>query len=72
MAKRQKGKHEGIKLFPRGNPIARNPLMKKGGAHEKGRTAKRQQAKRDLQTQIPLLFLYSHLLKPSLFKPFSS
>lgn len=40
----------------RGNPIARNPLMRKGGVHEKSRSAKRQQAKRDLRKQIALFY----------------
>lgn len=42
-----------VKLHRRGNPISQNPLMKKGGVHEKSRSAKRQQAKRDLRKQIP-------------------
>ncbi len=49
-------KKAGLRPQQRGNPIARNPLMKKGGVHEKGRTAKRQQAKRDLKKQIPFSF----------------
>lgn len=35
-----------------GNPIAENPLLRKGGAHEKSKSAKRQQAKRNLQQQV--------------------
>lgn len=50
-----------VKLHRRGNPISQNPLMKKGGAHEKSRSAKRQQAKRDLRKQIPF-FMGSSLV----------
>lgn len=30
------------------NPVARSPLLGKGGPHEKSRSARRQMAKRDL------------------------
>ena len=35
-----------------GNPIAQNPLLRKGGVHEKSNSAKRQSAKRDLQQRV--------------------
>ena len=38
-------------LVPR-NPVARSPLMKKGGLHEKSKTAKRRQNNQALQTQL--------------------
>jgi hypothetical protein len=43
--KRAKKKHV---LTPR-NPVARSPLMRKGGAHGKTTRAKRRQAKIELQ-----------------------
>jgi hypothetical protein len=36
----------------RGNPIANNPLMRKGGAHKKTRTAKRQKHKRETRRLV--------------------
>lgn len=36
----------------RRNFVALNPLLKKGGVHEKTKSAKRQKAKRDLQKQV--------------------
>ena len=38
-------------LKPR-NPVARSPLMRKGGVHEKSATAKRQQAREGLNRQL--------------------
>ena len=35
------------RLNRRGNPIANNPLMRRGGAHKKSRTSKRQKHKRE-------------------------
>ncbi|UTW44666.1 hypothetical protein KFE80_09700 [bacterium SCSIO 12696] len=35
-----------------GNPIAQNPLLRKGGVHEKSNSAKRQSAKRDLKQRV--------------------
>jgi hypothetical protein len=34
------------------NPVARSPLLRKGGVHGKTTAAKRRQAKLDLQKQI--------------------
>jgi len=34
------------------NPVARSPLLGKGGVHEKSISAKRQQAKRDLAARL--------------------
>jgi hypothetical protein len=34
-------------VHQRGNPIANNPLMRKGGAHKTSRTSKRQKHKRE-------------------------
>jgi len=34
-------------VHQRGNPIANNPLMRKGGVHRKSRTSKRQKHKRE-------------------------
>lgn len=34
------------------NPVARSPLMKKGGVHEKSRTAKRQREKDAVQSEL--------------------
>lgn len=61
MAKRKAAKKSAagkttVQAVARGNPIAQNPLMRKGGVHEKSRSAKRQQAKRDLRKQITLFF----------------
>lgn len=36
----------------RGNPIANNPLMRKGGVHKKSRTAKRQKHKRETRRLV--------------------
>jgi len=38
-------------LKPR-NPVAQSPLMRKGGVHEKGATAKRQQTRTKLTQQL--------------------
>ncbi|WIO75321.1 hypothetical protein QP938_05275 [Porticoccaceae bacterium LTM1] len=35
-----------------GNPIAQNPLLRRGGVHEKSNSVKRQNAKRDLQQRV--------------------
>lgn len=42
----------------RRNPIAQNPLMRKGGVHGKSNSAKRQKAKRDLLKQVRADFLW--------------
>ena len=34
------------------NPVARSPLLRKGGPHEKSRSAKRAQQKRALERQL--------------------
>jgi hypothetical protein len=34
------------------NPVARSPLMKKGGPHEKSASAKRQRAKAELVREL--------------------
>lgn len=34
------------------NPVARSPLMRKGGVHEKSKTAKRQSSRQLLNTQL--------------------
>jgi hypothetical protein len=34
------------------NPVARSPLLGKGGVHEKSASAKRQQAKRELAARL--------------------
>jgi hypothetical protein len=40
-------------LFPRPrNPVARSPLLGKGGAHGKSTAAKRRQAKVELQKEL--------------------
>jgi len=39
------------RIAPR-NHVALNPLLKKGGVHEKTNSAKRKKAKRDLQKQV--------------------
>jgi len=38
-------------ITPR-NPVVRSPLMRKGGVHEKGKTAKRQQSRQALNAQL--------------------
>ena len=38
-------------IIPR-NPVARSPLMKKGGVHEKSKTAKRRQNNQALKAQL--------------------
>ena len=38
-------------MTPR-NPVVRSPLMRKGGVHEKGKTAKRQQSRQALSAQL--------------------
>ncbi|HVF65092.1 MAG TPA: hypothetical protein VNE58_13965 [Casimicrobiaceae bacterium] len=38
-------------LKPR-DPVARSPLMRKGGPHERSKSAKRQQAKRELARTV--------------------
>ena len=39
-------------LHQRGNPIANNPLMRKGGVHKKSRRAKRQEHKRETRRLV--------------------
>jgi hypothetical protein len=39
-------------VHQRGNPIANNPLMRKGGVHKKSRTAKRQKNKRETRRLV--------------------
>ncbi|MCK5917525.1 MAG: hypothetical protein KAG34_03825 [Cocleimonas sp.] len=36
----------------RGNPVANNPLMRKGGVHKKTRTSKRQKHKRETRRLV--------------------
>ncbi len=36
----------------RGNPIANNPLMRKGGVHKKSRSSKRQKYKRETRRLV--------------------
>lgn len=38
-------------VVPR-NPVARSPLMKKGGVHEKSKTAKRRENNQALKSQL--------------------
>ncbi len=38
-------------IVPR-NPVVRSPLMRKGGAHEKSKTAKRRQNSQALKSQL--------------------
>lgn len=38
-------------LVPR-NPVARSPLLRKGGAHEKSKTSQRRQQRAAIQTQL--------------------
>ncbi|GAA6154328.1 hypothetical protein NBRC116587_37510 [Pseudoteredinibacter isoporae] len=57
-----------VKPRARGNPIAQNPLMRKGGVHEKSRSAKRQKAKRDLRKQIALFLAFTLLARVCLAK----
>ena len=40
------------KLNKRRNPLALNPLLRKGGVHEKSNKAKRQAEKRNTQRQV--------------------
>ena len=39
------------KIKPR-NPVARSPLLRKGGVHEKSRTSERSDTKRDLEEKV--------------------
>ncbi|RTZ63656.1 MAG: hypothetical protein DSZ29_06625 [Aquificaceae bacterium] len=41
-----------LRLNRRGNPIANNPLMRRGGVHKKSRTAKRQKHKRETRQLV--------------------
>jgi|GEM_PF-4904397 len=41
-----------IKPVKQRNPVARSPLLKKGGAHETPKGGMRQQLKRDLESEI--------------------
>ena len=34
------------------NPVARSPLLKKGGRHEKSKSAKRMQDKKSLRSEV--------------------
>ena len=47
-------KHSPQKVKRR-NPLARHPLMSKGGVHEKPRKAERGQMKREIRQQWPVL-----------------
>ena len=38
-------------VVPR-NPVARSPLMRKGGVHEKSKTAKRRESSQALKSQL--------------------
>ncbi len=40
------------RLHQRGNPIANNPLMRRGGVHKKSRTSKRQKHKRETRQLV--------------------
>ncbi len=40
------------RLNRRGNPIANNPLMRRGGVHKKTRTSKRQKHKRETRQLV--------------------
>ena len=44
-------KHPSPSLRPR-NPVARSPLLGKGGPHERTASAKRQRSKRDLEKRV--------------------
>ena len=37
---------------PRGNPVAQNPLLRKGGPHQKSRSAKRRGQRQALATEL--------------------
>ena len=39
------------KIKPR-NPVARSPLLRKGGVHEKSRSSERSDTKRDLEEKV--------------------
>lgn len=41
-----------MSTFKRKNPLVRAPIMRKGGVHEKTRSAKRQKAKRALRKKV--------------------
>ena len=41
----------GRTIAPR-NPVARSPLLRKGGAHERSKTSLRQQSRGALRTQL--------------------
>ena len=40
------------RLNQRGNPVANNPLLRRGGAHKKSRTSKRQKYKRETRQLV--------------------
>lgn len=42
--------HKSAKLKPR-NPVARSPLLKKGGAHEQSKTAQRRSSKEAVKSE---------------------
>lgn len=45
-------KKQRLKLPSRSNPVARAPIMSKGGAHQKTRSAERQADKRQLSKLV--------------------
>ena len=47
----KRAKRNPTQLKPR-NPVARSPLLGKGGPHEKSASAKRQRAKAELARQL--------------------
>ena len=38
-------------MIRRSNPVARSPLLRKGGAHDKSKSAKRSRDKRDIERE---------------------
>lgn len=60
MAKKKKAKKTALLLTPR-NPFATDPLMKKGGAHEKTFKSKRNKQKTQLRKQLAEYSLNSKL-----------
>ena len=59
-SKKKSKKNKGIKQVKIRNPFACNPLMRKGGSHEKSKKAKRKNEKMKLKRelkQLPFSFL---------------
>jgi hypothetical protein len=46
------------------NPVARSPLLRKGGRHEKSKSAKRMQDKKSLRSEVAEADRNRHSKKP--------